>query len=136
MHNVPPLVYNENLAKIAFSWADTLSRMQKLQHSPTHWRRYKGALLGENLCYVYNMRLTGEKMMDTWYAESKKHNFSMDKQQPDTQNFSQMIWKRSREVGYARMKAVNGDWWYGVALYSPSGNRDGQFSENVPPVNL
>ncbi|CAF0971827.1 unnamed protein product [Brachionus calyciflorus] len=135
LHNCPPLKYSSNLAKIAQSWADTLGKMQKLQHSPTHWRRFNNSVLGENLCYLFNSRLTGEKMMDIWYAESKAHNFSLDKQ-VDSQNFTQMIWRNSREVGFGRVKGTNGDWWYGVAIYMPSGNVVGHFAENVPPVSL
>lgn len=135
LHDCPPLKYNENLAKIAQNWAETLGKMQKLQHSPTHWRRFNNAVLGENLCYVYNTRLTGEKMMDIWYAESKIHNFSLDKQ-VDSQNFTQMIWKNSREVGFGRVKGASGDWWYGVAIYMPSGNIVGHYAENVPPITV
>lgn len=132
MHNVPPLKYNEALSQIAQSWAQTLGKTQKLQHSPAHWRKYKNAPVGENLCYLFNVPLTGEKLIDTWYSESKKHDFSLDRQQ-ETQNFTQMIWKESKEVGFGRVKASNGEWWYGVAMYLPSGNIVGHYAENVLP---
>lgn len=106
--------------------------MQKLQHSPAHWRKYKNAQLGENLAYLFNTPMTGEKMVDMWYAESIQHDYTLDKQQ-ESSNFTQMIWKGSKEVGYGRIRAPNGEWWYGVAMYMPSGNIVGTYAQNVYP---
>ena len=64
--------------------------MQKMQHSPPNWRKYKSNQLGENLAYLFNSPLTGEKMIDMWYSESMKHDFTLDKQEA-SQNFSQLI---------------------------------------------
>lgn len=127
---MPPLKYNENLSKIAQSWAETMGKMQKMQHSPPNWRRYKSNQLGENLAYSFNSPLTGEKMIDMWYAESMKHDYTLDKQEA-SQNFSQLIWKNSKEVGFGRVKSANGDTWYGVAMYLPSGNMVGYYGQNV-----
>ena len=66
LHNVPPLAFNENLSKIAQQWADSLGKTQKLEHSPLNWRKYKNVPLGENLAYLFNSPLTGQKMIDMW----------------------------------------------------------------------
>lgn len=130
IHNVPPLKYNENLSKIAQSWAETMGKMQKMQHSPPNWRKYKSNQLGENLAYLFNAPLTGEKMIDMWYAEAVKHDFTLDKQEA-SQNFSQLVWKGSKEVGFGRVKSANGDTWYGVAMYMSAGNIVGYYGQNV-----
>lgn len=133
-HNVPPLQSNDNLSKIAQTWADTLAKTQQMQHSPENWRRFNGSVLGENLAYLYGQVLTGTKMTDMWYQEEAKHDYNFD-EQPDSQHFSQLVWKDSKEVGFGRAKALNGNWYYGVALYSPAGNTRGFYRANVyPPV--
>lgn len=132
LHNVPPLEYNENLSKIAQKWADNLAKTQQMQHSPENWRRYNGVPLGENLAYLYGQPLTGAKMSEMWYSEISKHDFSYD-DQPDTQHFTQLVWRDTREVGFGRAKAQNGNWYYGVALYLPCGNQPGAFRNNIFP---
>jgi hypothetical protein len=117
---------------MAEEWAEMMAKNEKLYHSPVDWRVYKKTILGENVCLVGNMSLTGEKMVDLWYAESQKHDYALDHQEY-TQNFSQMIWKQSKEVGFGRFK--NGDTWYGVALYTPPGNITGEYVSNVSPPN-
>ena len=91
MHRVPALQYNDNLSKIAQTWADTLAKTQQMQHSPENWRKYHGQVLGENLAYLFGQPLTGGKMSEMWYAEAARHDFNYD-EQPGTQHFSQLCW--------------------------------------------
>ncbi|CAL8078852.1 unnamed protein product [Orchesella dallaii] len=66
---------------------------------------------------------------DAWYSESEDYNFYSEDFQPEKQNFSQMVWQSSQEFGFGL--ARNGNWTAGCALYSPSGNVNGAFLENV-----
>jgi hypothetical protein len=135
LHNAPPLKYNDSLAKIAQEWAEELAKTQKLQHSPPNWRQYKNVPLGENIAYLFNFPMTGEKMIDMWYSESITHDYSLD-HQPHSEQFSQMIWKGSNEVGFGRVRGPNGEWWYGVGIYMPQGNIIGYYAQNVLPPTL
>jgi hypothetical protein len=104
-----------------------------MQHSPENWRRYNGVTLGENLAYLYGQQLTGSKMSDMWYGEEMKHDYAYD-EQPQSQHFTQMIWRGTKEVGFGRAKANNGNWYYGVAVYLPAGNIVGTYRSNVFPA--
>ena len=95
MHKVPALQYNDNLSKIAQTWADTLAKTQQMQHSPENWRRYNGQVLGENLAYIYGQPLTGTKMTEMWYSEESRHDYSLD-EQTETQRFTQMVKKNQK----------------------------------------
>ena len=66
----------------------------------------------------------------TWYREIQNHNFSNTNPNPETLNFTQMVWHDSRELGVG--KAVGKDGFsVVVAQYSPPGNRQGKVKENV-----
>ena len=106
-----------------------------MQHSPENWRRYNGTVLGENLAYLYGQQLTGAKMSEIWYAEEVNHDYTFD-EQPETQRFSQMVWRDTKEVGFGRAKALNGNWYYGVAVYLPAGNVPNQYRRNVYPAPM
>lgn len=82
-----------------------------------------------------NVTLTGESMIEMWYAESSKHDYSADSQQQSS-NFSQLVWKASKEVGFGRIKITPGNSWYGVAVYMPAGNVLGHYGANVNPPTI
>lgn len=118
-----------------------MAKTRKFQHSSVQQRIFtirnpaNGAVirklrLGENLAKVQQEDLTGHMMMEMWYGERVNHDFTVNKLQRNSENFSQMVWKDSLEVGYGRAKSSNG-FTYGVALYGPEGNMDGKFIANV-----
>jgi hypothetical protein len=97
-------------------------------------------LLGENLASSYstsqatNEVLTGERLVDTWYAEASLYNYNVNSVQHEAQNFTQLVWRDSNEAGYGRARSLNG-MWYGVGLYAPGGNVASKFRDNVyPPI--
>jgi len=49
--------------------------------------------------------------------------------------FTQVVWKGSREIGIGRAFADNGQTVYVVCNYLPAGNVMGRFKENVFPSN-
>ena len=73
-------------------------------------------------------------MTDQWYEEANNYNYSDDFQQGKG-HFAQIVWQKSREVGFGRARANDGK-WYAVANYFPAGNYIGQFRENVSPPKL
>ena len=109
-HGAGPLESNEYLNRAATDWAKELARIQKLNHSPDQWRRYHGAVLGENLAYFIGPVLTGNRLSDMWYREAKKHNFEADLQE-NSLHFSQLVWKGTKEVGFGRCQTEDKKQW-------------------------
>ncbi|CAH8824429.1 unnamed protein product [Trichobilharzia szidati] len=122
LHGCPPLIYDENLAKDAQSWADNLCRMRMLKHSQPDG-------YGENLAYGTN--IDGIKATHMWYDECKYHNYQ-GQFSSQSGHFTQLIWKSSKKVGFGVKRADNGRDVYIVARYQPPGNLFGEFRENVP----
>lgn len=71
-------------------------------------------------------------MTESWYKENQKYDYhSRQVYQSGTGHFTQIIWKNTQEVGFAR--AQNGSMHYAVAMYYPAGNFIGEFDKNVFP---
>ena len=109
-HGSQPLQMNDYLCRAAKEWATRMATLNELKHSPDHWRRYQGAILGENLAFFMGPVLKGDRITDMWYREVKKHDFKADIQ-PDSLHFSQMIWKSTKEVGFGRCQTADKRHW-------------------------
>jgi hypothetical protein len=73
------------------------------------------------------------KMCNMWYGEISNFNFSEPKWSDKTGHFSQVVWRSSAEIGIGI--AAHEEKFYCVAQYSPPGNVEDQFQENIfPPV--
>lgn len=71
-------------------------------------------------------------MTEAWYNEFDKYNYNKRQvYQPGTGHFTQVIWRNSREVGFAR--AQGRSMHVAVAMYYPAGNFLGEFDQNVFP---
>ncbi len=68
----------------------------------------------------------------------KKFDFNKPVFSPLTENFSQLIWKSTTSVGCARCggidKNTNMFLTYVVCNFSPKGNIEGQFEQNVMKI--
>ncbi len=53
----------------------------------------------------------------------------------DTENFTQLVWRASQEIGVGRARSEDGNCWYGVVLFDPPSNISSQYANNVflPP---
>lgn len=127
-HGVEPLKLNNDLSKLAQQWANHLASTGSLVHSKT---KYQNFHVGENL-RSQSWPITGKEMTESWYKEHQKYDFHNRKTyQSGTGHFTQIVWKNTQEVGFAR--AQNGSSYYAVAMYYPAGNFLGEFDKNVLP---
>ena len=94
---------------------------------------YKNDILGENI-FISNKKEKEEDICKNWYEEKNRYNYELNSFQKETNNFTQMIWSSTNEVGFG---CFNNDKKYCyVALYYPAGNIFGQFKKNVNrPLN-
>ncbi|KAH8347332.1 hypothetical protein KR059_009152, partial [Drosophila kikkawai] len=122
LHGVPDLTLNEDLCKRSAEYAEELAQKKNLQHSEA-----KGEY-GENLCFRSH---NPEKCVQNWYDEIHLYDFSNPKFSYATGHFTQLVWKASTDLGWGEAQDSDGT-TYVVAMYTPSGNVNGQFEENVP----
>lgn len=151
-YEASPVEISEQLSEIAQRWADEMARTGKLEHSPVEWRSLGRQTLGENYFATFQTELTGlinhhavsiyvsnslkfsflvgEKMVRKWMKEGKRYMFGYDGRK-DTENFTQMVWRTSQEIGVGRAQSEDGNWWYGVVIFDPPGNIPNQYAANV-----
>ena len=115
---------NKDICIIAQNYAEKLAKSKALNKSGN---KYKGDVLGENI--LYSDKIVNGKMVSSyWYNEISKYDFEKDYQK-EALNFSQMVWKDTKEVGFG-LAGQEGNWFI-VANYYPCGNLLNQYSYNV-----
>jgi len=129
-YGVPPVELNEQLSEIAERWASHMARTGKLEHSPAEQRNYGRQTLGENFTAVFQTELTGDKMVRKWLKEGRRYDFGTSGNR-DTENFTQLVWQATHQIGVGRAQSADKNWWYGVVVFDPPGNIPNQFAQNV-----
>ena len=119
-HCVAPLTWSAAVAAAAQAWANTCPT--------THGG---GGGYGQNLFWGTAGAYGPQKVVDAWYNEFNSYNFSMPGFSLQTGHFTQVIWKGSKELGCGFAACGGLDYW--VCNYSPPGNYQDQFPQNVPP---
>ncbi|KAM6986798.1 GLI pathogenesis-related 2 [Aplochiton taeniatus] len=126
-HGAGPLSLSPALCKEAQDWSTHLVSIHTLMNSNNGH--------GESIFYRSGSSKappTGSEVAESWYKEIEKYNFSSPGYQKGAGNFTQMVWKSSKEVGFGL--ATNGDGMFiAVAFYDPPGNftNPGYFQDNV-----
>lgn len=82
------------------------------------------------LCFDF---FSGAFAVDGWYREIDLYDFKNPEFSVETGHFTQLVWKETTKigVGYAYTKHANRYKLYVVVHYSPPGNVDESFQENV-----
>ncbi|KAG5897860.1 hypothetical protein JTB14_024894 [Gonioctena quinquepunctata] len=127
-HGVPDLDLSDKLCEFAQEWAKVCADSSTLQHRPK-------CPYGENIFVVsssdYSYTPTAREVIKEWYDEIKQYTFGKEKINQSTLHFSQVVWRKSKEMGIGVAKNQKGQTFI-VADYEPKGNYIGQFVENVP----
>lgn len=127
-HGCPPLKLNKDICRISQLWADVLIRRSVPQQSNnTDYGEHIFSCESKNL----NFTVSAREVVEKWYSEIKDHVFGEEPEDLKTGHFSQVIWKKTRElgVGFAKSKGRV----VVVTNYYPPGNYVGNFAECVPP---
>ena len=69
-------------------------------------------------------------MVKKWLKEGKRYMFGYDGYR-DTENFTQLVWQATQQIGVGRARSEDGNWWYGAVVFDPPGNIPNQYSSNV-----
>ena len=124
--NVPPLIWDPQLAAAAASYGPTLARIGRLQHSPRASRPGQR----ENLWMGTRGAFSPEQMVGSWIAERSAFrpgvfpSVSRTGNWMDVSHYTQLIWRGTTRVGCAIQPA--GRWDFLICRYSPPGNIDGR----------
>jgi hypothetical protein len=76
--------------------------------------------------------IIGKTATASWYNEYKLYDFNAGAFTMQSGHFTQVVWKGSKKIGIGA--ATRNGKTYVVANYSPAGNYQGEFQENVSPA--
>jgi len=116
--------------KMAQEEADILAKFKTLKKTN---RKLGEKPLGENVAMIIKSKANGNTVTNFWYDEVKEHNFKNHSHQLVSENFTQLVWKGTKEVGFGLAKGSQGE-ILTVAYYYPAGNTKGDFEKNVLPA--
>ncbi|KXJ15980.1 Golgi-associated plant pathogenesis-related protein 1 [Exaiptasia diaphana] len=131
VHHSPPLNWSDSLASEAQEIADNMAG----KGSFATGQRNMAINLGQNLAKLAGQMTcedAGEIATNLWYSQAKNYSYSDPRLNADTDTFTQVVWKGSKEIGVgcARTSDFSGP-VYIVALYRPAGNIPRILHDNV-----
>lgn len=128
MHGVPTLKEDLSLSEYSQQWANFLSETDTLTHSSMIW---EGKNIGENIAKAGAVINDPSQLICyKWYEEKDNYDFTKHGSQNNTKNFTQMVWKKTKSVGFGLSYSQTGN-TYIVVNYYPAGNLVDEFEENV-----
>ena len=86
---------------------------------------------GENLAQGTSGSYSPAQFVNDWYSEISQYDFTSNTPSGETGHFTQVVWKSTKHVGCGIASCSGNDLL--VCQYSPAGNYDGQYLDNVPP---
>ena len=129
-HNAVALTWSDSLAKKATTIASKL-----LDATRTKFKR-ELEKQGENIAILpYSTKNIAKQAVEKWYAEITKFSFASPSIKPETRDFTQIIWKNSKEIGMGFVHTPDKKKTLVVALYNPGGNDKHRLQENLNTVH-
>ena len=125
---IAPLAWNPKLAADAAVWANYLSQLNDLEHSPDD--EYDEDAEGENLWLGTRASYSPEQMVDGWIEEKRYFkpgvfpNNSRTGNLDDIGHYTQLMWRDTNEVGCAVTSNDENDIL--VCRYAAAGNVIGE----------
>ncbi|EDV27205.1 uncharacterized protein TRIADDRAFT_63799 [Trichoplax adhaerens] len=132
-HKSEPLAWSTELAAKAQQKANDLIDEESIKTTPVD--EY-----GESLAmYLVESDgnddgVSGDMIARMWYNEKDLYNFELPGFINSAQHFSQLVWASTEKIGIAHQCTPDGQSII-VALYSPRGNKEGEFETNVKVVD-
>lgn len=128
-HKSPNVTIDDTLNQSAQAWAQTIATKGQLEHSTTK--------NGENIYWGGESTNLGSAAVESWYSEIQDYDYNNPVFSDSTGHFTQVVWKSTTKVGCgaapgpATIEGKKYDGVYVVCQYSPAGNGEGQFADNV-----
>jgi len=124
LHCAGELAWSAKLAQVAQRWANALrDRSCSFEHS--------GGAYGENLAAGTTGTLDPATVVKMWYDEVADYRFPDGGFSMKTGHFTQVVWRGTTQIGCGRSQCKGLDIF--VCEYSPAGNWEGQYRDNVKP---
>ena len=114
---VSPLVWSDDMAKVAQEWANTLVAKGAFEHRTDH--RY-----GENLLEASGFEPTPAQVVSAWAEEAKDYQYSANSCSGVCGHYTQVVWRDTKAVGCAVGRDAAREIW--VCNYAPYGNVVGE----------
>jgi len=122
--DTPDLVVDQELIKKAQDCVDGIAQTGAIQHCSSGENIYASHGIGGDL---YQEAVSG------WYEEGRGWRYGQGLGfSSGTGHFTQVVWKATTNLGCAMAKMKG--WTYIVCNYSPPGNLQGTFDQNVLPL--
>ena len=130
-HKAEKLNLNPYLTTKANEYASLMADNNMVMNSDIE---YLGEKCGKNICVQKHNNYKGKEVIDEWYNEIKDYNFCYVKKndKEKVKNFTQLIWKDTREVGFGWAQSSKGIFFV-VGVFFPCGNIEGKYLDNIFP---
>ena len=128
LFNSSLLTLNNDLIAYSQNFANEMSIKDDDSHSNCIWK--DNLIIGESI-FSSNKFFTGKEMTNFFYEEIKYYDFDKSICETKASRFTQMIWKKTKEVGFGIALNNKSGKYYAVANYFPPGNSLGEYKDNI-----
>ena len=131
LHQAGKVKNDQILEKAAMEVSDLLAfKIKDLVNTEV---KMNGDYVGQNLYMVYGISDTiGSDCVNMWYGEVDGYDFNNPGFSMDTGHFTQVVWKSVKKIGLG-VSCDGQQRCYVVCHYYPSGNKEGEYYNNVFP---
>ncbi len=114
---VPPLIWSEQMARLAQNWADTLLASGAFEHR-------RNNRFGENLFECSGFDATPFQVVNAWASEARNYQYFANTCSGVCGHYTQVVWRDTKAVGCGMARNSRRQIW--VCNYTPFGNIVGE----------